>query len=114
MNYNEKVFYVRTTVLQLSQSEFATYLGMKQSSISNIERKGSTRRLSREKEATLIQVASLPIGFFENFAEVDPQSTLNNPDALFWTLVPEAKTANVTLSQVRHMLKALTNGKFNK
>ena len=114
MKYNEKVFYIRKNLLHMSQSEFAELLGMKQGSISNVETGNGDRRLGREKEAALIQVASLPIGFFENFAEVDPQSTLNNPDALFWTLVPEAKTANVTLSQVRHMLKALTNGKFNK
>ena len=114
MEYKEKVVYVRKNLLHMSQSEFADLLGMVQGSISNVETGNGDRKLGREKEATRIKVASLPIGFFENFAEVDPQNTLNNPDAIFWTLVPEAKDANITLSQVRRMLKAFTGGKFNQ
>ena len=44
MKYNEKVFYVRTNLLRMSQSEFAKLLGMKQSSISNVENRNSNRR----------------------------------------------------------------------
>lgn len=109
MQYNDKIKHIRKDILRMSQEEFADLLGVTQSYVSSLEIGGDKkRRLSRKKEATLIKTASLQLSFFEDDVDVNPQ---NNED-IFYVLVPEARAANLSLTQVRNMLKVISRGKL--
>lgn len=106
MEYGEKLRYVRFEILHMTQKQLGDVLDVNQSYIAILESGTKNKRLSREKEAKLIKIASLPIGFFDGETEIN--EVINNVNDKFYALVPEAKVIGLTLDQVRDMIKVIS------
>jgi transcriptional regulator with XRE-family HTH domain len=98
--------------LGMTQLQLGEAIGVTQKYISTLESPTNTKRLSRQKEATLIRIAGLPPRYFdEDNASIEHIST--NEDIVY-AMIPEVKDANLTISDVRAMLKPLASRKVSQ
>jgi transcriptional regulator with XRE-family HTH domain len=95
----------------MTQTQLGEAIGISQKYVSDLESPTNTKRLSRQKEATLIRIAGLPPRYFdEGNASVEH---ISNEDIVY-AMMPEVKDANLTISDVRAMLKPLAKRKVSQ
>jgi transcriptional regulator with XRE-family HTH domain len=111
LSYSEKIKNTRDA-LGMTQYQLGEAIGVTRKYISTLENPTNTnKRLSRQKEATLIRIAGLPPRYFDE----DNVSTehVSNEDIVY-AMMPEVKAADLTISDVRAMLKPLASRKVSQ
>ena len=104
MDYSEKARKARG-ILGMTQSQLAEHLGVSRGHVANVEQ--GIKQYGRNLEATLINDAGLPPGFFS-----DGVVPINPTDDEFYAMLPEAKAAGMTKEQVKDLLKVIARGKI--